>query len=276
MNTDCSFKIGSTHKVCQDYARATEDAVVLADGCSGSPDSDFGSRLLCSAALGFLSRFPQQDGLFHNNVIAYASGIAKIMDLHPDALNATLLVANCISRSRAAALGVYVSSAGDGVIIARKRGTQQFTITVQSYDDEYPFYLNYFLHPSTYNSYQLEGHGVRVRRVYEFDLKGEEPDLVEETSSSDAVDCLFFDEKQFDLIAIVSDGFKSFFKRKISDTSRSSVPVDLFKIFMRLLIFKHFKGSFVDLRMNRFLSDCVKDGIFHVDDISVGAIYLGD
>ena len=57
MYTDSYFKIGKSHKVCEDYARAKEiphpylakeklPYAVVSDGCSGSEDTDFGSRLM--------------------------------------------------------------------------------------------------------------------------------------------------------------------------------------------------------------------------------------
>ncbi|HYO91642.1 MAG TPA: hypothetical protein VEQ40_08400, partial [Pyrinomonadaceae bacterium] len=65
MNADSAFLIGATHAVCQDYAVAgngTPDEraavsnlqanpyVILSDGCSSSPDTDIGARLLVKAA----------------------------------------------------------------------------------------------------------------------------------------------------------------------------------------------------------------------------------
>ena len=46
MNTDGAFYIGTTHEVCQDYCMAENDAIVVSDGCSGSPGTDMGSRVL--------------------------------------------------------------------------------------------------------------------------------------------------------------------------------------------------------------------------------------
>ena len=52
-STDCAFRIGSTHKICQDYGisgTVCDTAyAIIADGCSGSDLSEFGSKLLCKA-----------------------------------------------------------------------------------------------------------------------------------------------------------------------------------------------------------------------------------
>ena len=65
MNADSAFRMGSTHAVCQDYAVAsawtaaahTDGAappprpyIILSDGCSSTPDTDVGARLLVKAA----------------------------------------------------------------------------------------------------------------------------------------------------------------------------------------------------------------------------------
>ena len=52
---DAHFSIGKTHRVCEDYARAGllpdgRAFAIVSDGCSSSPDTDFGSRLMTIAA----------------------------------------------------------------------------------------------------------------------------------------------------------------------------------------------------------------------------------
>lgn len=55
MNADVAFAKGKIHLVCQDYAAAevTESGVtvLVSDGCSGSPHTDFGARILTQCAL---------------------------------------------------------------------------------------------------------------------------------------------------------------------------------------------------------------------------------
>ena len=54
-NADAFFSIGKTHMVCEDYARAGTQQnglpyALVCDGCSSSPDTDIGARLLGMAA----------------------------------------------------------------------------------------------------------------------------------------------------------------------------------------------------------------------------------
>ena len=54
IHVDCAFRMGRTHLVCQDYAAVAAGefpCVLLADGCSWSPDTDMGARLLVRSAL---------------------------------------------------------------------------------------------------------------------------------------------------------------------------------------------------------------------------------
>lgn len=56
-NIDSYFEIGSSHKVCQDYAfwkqfyvnQETYSLCVVSDGCSSAPNSEFGSQMLCKS-----------------------------------------------------------------------------------------------------------------------------------------------------------------------------------------------------------------------------------
>jgi hypothetical protein len=54
MNANHYFSIGKDHAICQDYAISklinNGGCAILSDGCSSSPSTDIGSRLLAMAA----------------------------------------------------------------------------------------------------------------------------------------------------------------------------------------------------------------------------------
>lgn len=94
MPASAAYAIGSSHTVCQDYARAGSDRALLSDGCSGSPDTDIGARLLVTAAL----QEPTLDGGLPARAAQTARGWAALQglavpDRTPGCLDATLLLA---------------------------------------------------------------------------------------------------------------------------------------------------------------------------------------
>ena len=69
MNTDCAFYIGTTHEVCQDYALTGEYSVAIADGCSGSVLSDFGSRVLSVTAMNKIAELKTLHDIDENELV---------------------------------------------------------------------------------------------------------------------------------------------------------------------------------------------------------------
>ena len=56
MKIDSAFQIGKTHDICEDFAlTGTKNSIVpytiVSDGCSSSPLTDVGSRILSFAAI---------------------------------------------------------------------------------------------------------------------------------------------------------------------------------------------------------------------------------
>ena len=96
MNADCIYRIGAGHAVCQDYcvARGGDDPyVVIADGCSSSPDTDCGARLLVRSAAALLPARADlaSDAEFGQAVVERALPHAEGLGLPAQALDATLL-----------------------------------------------------------------------------------------------------------------------------------------------------------------------------------------
>ncbi|MBM3457554.1 MAG: protein phosphatase 2C domain-containing protein, partial [Armatimonadetes bacterium] len=102
MHADAAFRMGCTHSVCQDYAvalRATAaggPAILLADGCSSSPDTDVGARLLARATARVLESVatlaPRTLPEAQRSGVERAHRAAADLGLPAGALDATLLV----------------------------------------------------------------------------------------------------------------------------------------------------------------------------------------
>ena len=62
---DAYYTIGRMHRFCQDYVCQGVDPIphlIVADGCSATPDSDLGARLLTTHYMGFPAFWPEATG----------------------------------------------------------------------------------------------------------------------------------------------------------------------------------------------------------------------
>jgi hypothetical protein len=146
MNTDWFFKIGKTHNICEDYAYAdTRTAIaVVSDGCSGSPDTDFGSRLLVRSTVNF---YRQHDTFDKIGIIWKADSMATQIGLSHMSLDATLLCASCHlgpdePYKPAPTIDCRTWVRGDGVVVVRRRDGF-ITVYNFEYRSGMPNYLSY-------------------------------------------------------------------------------------------------------------------------------------
>ena len=263
METDCFFRMGSTHAVCQDYAAAGASSyggvrAAVSDGCSTAADSDWGARFLVQAAMTerWLDRF---------TVMSAAQRMQRAAALPRRSLQATLLVASVAGYG--GELTTY--RAGDGVIVTRTRAGH-VTYEQVEFDANMPAYLAYSTDANDVEQYkrlcrwrtttigERDSSGGWVRRR----IGGESPDVSGRTE-------VFERSSDFDLVLLLSDGVESF-----QDPSGDVVSLET--VLDELLAFKSFKGQFIGRRCGAFLArTCAERGWKHADDFSVAGIYLG-
>ena len=86
MAADVFYAIGSTHHVCQDFAVANGDFVILSDGCSSAKDSDWGARLLVKACHNVIKErskpLSMDFTILKNAVLTLANSYVKTLDLN--------------------------------------------------------------------------------------------------------------------------------------------------------------------------------------------------
>ena len=291
MNADCVFRIGSTHKVCQDYAMAKKNAVVISDGCSGSRLSDMGSRLLC------INFFEQLGFIKHGNwflseaqCLLPVRPVLKMLDLPRESLDATFGYVAVKDD-----LGVAKLYGDGAIIIGLKNGN--FMVLSCEYVDGYPFFINYLFDESVRFSSWTEENNKRILTSIEYCTEpcedGEQVILtnfndVNTQTGGKCIDgaLIQWDElsvgvvvgniKDIQYLAVTSDGIASFYQTKETETSLTTKSISYMDVIKKLLPFKSFKGSFAQRRVNKFLKECKKDGWDHGDDISLGVIYFGD
>lgn len=263
MQADCYFTGGTSHKVCQDYARAGhlqlgQAYAAVSDGCSSSPDTDVGARLLVLAASHRLLTNSQNPISLWPGECIWNARHAMPLVLSPTCLDATLLLAvEDFDR-------VHVWVAGDGMIVARGHdGTR----TVLDFDaDGAPPYLSYGLDDPARREAWVKSYGkLTVRKNFEPEgmifrpWQGDEP--VYQTG---------FPANQYDLVVLLSDGVHSFRNKETQEAIPAADVVD------RIMDFKTMTGEFLTRRMRAFLGrECRELGWTHYDDVGVASIYTG-
>lgn len=256
LSADCFFALGSSHRVCQDYAVASPqgDYVILSDGCSSVPDTDIGARLLVKAAQAYIGLENSQALLAH--AVARAEACTRALGLSRSCLAATLLVA----RKQENVIQTLV--AGDGVIMARRRQDGAIFIYAYTCEPNAPFYLYYTLDDELRDLHR--GRFGDARKGMFTHYSDAKTSTREWTESSDFTVGPSFPLADFDLTALVSDGAAS--------VSSSCGPVPLEEIVREFVSFKTLKGEFVRRRLRRAFELFRQRGWTCFDDISVAVI----
>jgi hypothetical protein len=288
MNADSAFQIGASHMVCQDYSLAGADLlpavpskrldtqarpyVILSDGCSSSPDTDIGARLLVKAAEQTLRESRNSAACdpaeIHKEAARLALTWAKLLRLRPQAVDATLLTAHLDGAK------LIVGCSGDGVICLQARAGAIDVYSI-SYASGYPRYPSYTHQPGRLLALKDVGH--TCKEIKHFRAASTEERLRPTgTSGGDSPTEVFtFNAADYKYAALFSDGIHSFFHttQTASGSRGEAVPLD--QTLRSLISFKSTCGAFVERRMKRFLKDCQNKGWQHADDLAFGALHLG-
>src|SRR5688572_3601816 len=123
MNANSASNIGATHSLCQDYVIAQNGSangggpyVILSDGCSSSPDTDIGARLLVKAAEKLFTHHGVEDAeQLHKKAAQLALGWACLIQVPAECVDATLMTIHVSEQS------LIVACSGDGAIVLESR-----------------------------------------------------------------------------------------------------------------------------------------------------------
>lgn len=259
MNINSIFRQGSGHKVCQDYARHTEKVALLSDGCSGSPDTDFGSRQIVIEAMKYLS-YPYvrlgYDNINHalETAAFFAKEKLKFNGLSERSCDATL--GGIFIDGEIAKVFLY----GDGYIISKQKDSSQFRVDSFHFNTKvgnilyetpvYPIYKFEIKNPSFY-----------VERTYTWYSLDNCEILESDIHKSEAEQKCSYQEyiiSDYDLIAVASDGLGTF-KNDIA-----IVVQELFDI-------KSKKGVYLERHYNAYLKE---NNDMHTDDLSIVSVLI--
>ena len=262
MNADCAFVTGKSHRVCQDYARSKGNYVIISDGCSSIPDSDFGSRLLVKIAE------ESPDPFDIKQVIIDANSVVTSLALPKYCTDATLLFAKVEDSN------VIAKAWGDGVIAAKKTNgdIEAWNIT---YPSGYPMYPSYLIDDRGEKLTNMFNGNNRMAEVW--NIKGEiekwgnwsveSADHVIAETVENAFE-VRLKKADYSMVAIFTDGITSFVDGQLCS-------VHWRKILRQMLDIPAVKGEFVQRQMNWMVKECIKNKWKHDDDFTMGAINIG-
>ncbi len=285
IHADAAFTIGKTHKVCEDYAVTGGDggaetaSVWLCDGCSSSPHTDVGARLLAHAARKHEGLFACAGGSENmqaaqavrdnaaRKAVAVAARGARSLGLPAECVDATLFGLTAMSAPNGGAV-LHSVIYGDGALVLGLTGGAR-VIYRFSYPAGYPFYPAYLA--DTGRLQQWRGVAGNARRVTKTVLS---PDGAAESFSDLPPDAppewLYRPATNLVFAAVLSDGIESF--HTSAEAGDASVRVGYLDAVRELTAFKSVKGAFVQRRMQAFAKDYARRGVFHNDDVSVAAL----
>lgn len=277
MNADAAFQLGSTHAVCQDYAAAgllcagaagatCRPYAVLSDGCSSSPDTDVGARLLVKAAERLLreSGGPPAAGVaaLHAEAARLALSWAGMLGLEPRAVDATLLTAHLRGGE------LLVGCTGDGVVCLQ---TNEGALDAYSvgYPAGFPAYPAYAHQPARLRALADTGRARKEVTRMRAASAGERLRTDGVSDRGGLTEVFAFKASVYRFAALLSDGVHSFLHAERSE----AIPLE--SVLPELVSFRNTRGAFVGRRMNGFLRDCRRRGWRHADDLALAALHLG-
>lgn len=284
MNTDAYFEIGSSHRVCEDYALSGvyEDMAyaIVSDGCSSSKHSDVGSRLLAHIAQGAIKHLkkrslivePSYATLFRELVIKKCTETQQTLSLTPDIFDATLLTC-VVHGSKITLLGW-----GDGYFIFTLKDGSRGIIEIK-FSSGAPYYLSYELSQDKKESYrQAFGKDPVTMNTYYYGPEGalSSIDVKENIGLMDHTVYNVLEIDDVRTIAMTSDGTDTY-EDDPKFESFDGAPKKCYKaieMIPTIVGYKNTVGEFVNRRMTRLRSDNDKSHILHYDDVSCAAIAL--
>jgi hypothetical protein len=278
--TDYYVKMGADHSICQDYglAGATKNGAAwaaISDGCSAVPDprnpkyppgypfTDYGSRFLVRGAVLELQAAEENDDQFnHWHAFNFADLASRQLELPPDALNATLVLA--YERGDM----IFADMFGDGVILTLTKEDVLAYTTVE-FDRNAPYYLSYVREDGNRQVYHQICKSLTLTHRRRVDGVWQDP-LIEMTPISGwglDPEARVYPKDTYKLVAVCSDGLGSFRDAK-------GGVVSLEDVLDKMCTFKGFQGEFLNRRMNFFQKACRELGWSHLDDLSIAGIAL--
>jgi hypothetical protein len=267
MNADSTFTIGSTHSTCQDYATHQNDEItsliVVCDGCSSSPKTDVGARILAETFAGQLPHFTSNESLllkeFHIVFKANVRTLNNTLRLAPACFDSTLLACLVDQGTQMATLFLW----GDGHLRIQHTSGEATTLDINFQTNQNaPFYPSYEI-------FNFNG-----RKDYETQFGQLVPSRIWTSNvlplPEFALEYPIFQIpiKGISAISLFSDGASSF----LQGENNEGIPPEF--ITTQLCDFKSLEGDFLKRRVKKCQKLWHKESIQHADDLGVASILL--
>lgn len=290
-STNHYLEIGSSHDDCQDFAisgmiNPNLAYAILSDGCSASHDIcrevDFGARMLCYSARKLLMEkyrnvneltapFTSDDV---HAILTKSSGVAeenrKFYDLHPAAIDATLLI--CLSDGKRHNIVIY----GDGGFVYKRNGEKTLIYTNVDFESGAPYYPSYSISADRMQSYQdafgkddVKLHTIKINE--DGTVERSDMSLTRSFCNLWYNQTIFSLEGQIPFIALTSDGVKSF-QRPHKDYPEIIQTLEPEIVVPKMFGYKNLNGQFIERRMKKFKMEIAEEKWTHYDDVSVSGI----
>jgi hypothetical protein len=292
MKSDSYFEIGSTHQVCQDYAISYADDdiayAILSDGCTSSPNTDIGARILSIVAKDAINYLYQREKfnnefnekLFLNKfvitlkelIIKKCLEVKGSLNLNINSFDATLLIAIAFKKYSPLIFGW-----GDGNFIVKyKDGTHK--LYSLSYDGNMPYYLSYQMSYDKDQAYRQEQKGMVWVNEIVVNSATKEVSL----DDKNAYDPYLFNFNKYlsfpegvSQIIVTSDGLQSFqYDPKSEEYLQRDSVFSIIDAYPKMVDYKNVVGEFVVRRMRSLEKENRSKHIIHTDDVSCATIVL--
>jgi hypothetical protein len=270
MNADAYYEAGLNKPVCQDYALAGSYKGIYyaigADGCSSSPDTDIGARLISLISRTVcVPSWPLISGkdsdtirkMYVYLITERCKDIQGHLNISETVLDATLWIALWSTDK------VVVMGWGDGVVIA-DYGIHKF-VEKYEYPTNAPLYLSYYLKSarklehkrqfgdcdSICTSYRVTSDSCEILSKINYEWGHA---FIKE-----------YKTENLKSISVCSDGINTY-----SDNSNG--PISMIAMAKEFTTYKIYTGEFVKRRMKKIRKEYDKLGINHFDDIFCATI----
>lgn len=177
MIADSFFAIGSTHRVCQDYAthwhRDHLALAIVCDGCSDSPKTDVGARLLAETFSACVrSRTPAPKNFLKDSLTLFGANmrnIVRLLGMDTSWFDATLLAAIANEETQTLSLFVW----GDGHLRIEHTNGKITTLDVDFHENRNaPYYPSYnMFRPNGRNDYEKAYGKLKPNRVWNSEVE---------------------------------------------------------------------------------------------------------